>query len=60
MTPLHIASLNLHIKIVSVLLKENQVGKYPRKNPWRSHRPLVRPVRSLSKLIKQFPLYSWW
>lgn len=26
MTPLHIASLNLHIKIVSVLLKENQVG----------------------------------
>lgn len=26
MTPLHMASLNLHIKIVSVLLKENQVG----------------------------------
>lgn len=27
MTPLHIASLNLRIKIVSILLKENQVGR---------------------------------
>lgn len=26
MTPLHIASLNLRMKIVSVLLKENQAG----------------------------------
>lgn len=44
MTPLHIASLNLHIKIVSVLLRENQVGTYARDihGPLRGNKCLRR------------------